>query len=396
MATVVTMPKLGLTMTEGTIEKWLKQEGDRVEKGEPLICILTEKISYEYESPSSGVLRKTLCGVNEVISVSEPIAIIAGAEEDISNLALLQVPAAHRKEEQPRDIMAGSIPSEERRILASPLAKKVAQEKGVDLSKIVGSGPGGRITQEDVLKAAQAAVEPTVPAEISAPEVIPVTGIRRTIGQRMTESKKNIPHFYLSVEVEMSKFMELRKRLSESIEKEKGVRVSVTDLLVKVVAHALQKQPLVNSTFDGQHIRLLKEINIGVAMAGKDGLIVPVIRRANECSISDISSRTKALNQRLQNGTLSLDDVTGGTFTLSNLGMYGIDFFTAIINPPQCVILAVGKVSKKPVAINDEVVVRPMMWMTLSVDHRILDGKQAAEFLGEIRSLVENPYLLLA
>jgi len=194
----------------------------------------------------------------------------------------------------------------------------------------------------------------------------------------------------------MSKFMELRKQLSESIEKEKGARFSVTDLLVKVVAQAVQKQPLVNSTFDGREIRLLKEINIGVAMAGKDGLIVPVIRRANECSIGEISSRTKELNQRLQDGTLSLDDVTGGTFTLSNLGMYGIDLFTAIINPPQCVILAVGKVSKKPAAVNDQVVVRPMMWMTLSVDHRILDGKQAAEFLGEIRNLIENPYLLLA
>jgi len=396
MATVVTMPKLGLSMTEGTVEKWLKQEGDRVEKGEPLVCILTEKISYEYESPSSGVLRKTLCGINEVISITEPIAIIAGAEEDISNLALSQSPASPMNEERPSDIRGGSVPSEEKRVLASPLAKKIALEKGVDLTKIIGTGPGGRITQEDVLKTAQAGGKPTVPGEISAPEVIPVSGIRRTIGQRMSESKKNIPHFYLSIEVDMSKFMELRKQLSESIEKEKGARFSVTDLLVKVVAQAIQKQPLVNSTFDGREIRLLKEINIGVAMAGKDGLIVPVIRRANECSIGEISSRTKELNQRLQNGTLSLDDVTGGTFTLSNLGMYGIDLFTAIINPPQCVILAVGKVSKRPVVVNDEVVVKPMMWMTLSVDHRILDGKQAAEFLGEIRGLVENPYLLLA
>ena len=396
MATVVTMPKLGLTMTEGTIEKWLKQEGDKVEKGEPLVCILTEKISYEYESPSSGVLRKTLRGVNEVISITEPIAIIAGAEEDISNLALSQTPAPQMKEERPPDIRAGSIPSEDKRVLASPLAKKIALEKGVDLTKIVGTGPGGRITQDDVLKAAQASGKPLVPVEISAPEVIPVSGIRRTIGQRMSESKKNIPHFYLSIEVDMTQFIELRKQLSESIEKEKGVRVSVTDLLVKVVAHALQKQPLVNSTFEGQNIKLCREINIGVAMAGKDGLIVPVIRRANECSIGEISSRTKDLNQRLQDGTLSLDDVTGGTFTLSNLGMYGIDLFTAIINPPQCVILAVGKVSNKPVAVNDQVVVKPMMWMTLSVDHRILDGKQAAEFLGEIRNLVENPHLLLA
>ena len=395
MATVVMMPKLGLTMTEGTIEKWLKQEGDRVEKGEPLVCILTEKISYEYESPFSGVLRKILGGVNEVVSITEPIAIIAGAEEDISNLALSQTPAPQMKEERLPEISAGSNPSEDKRVLASPLARRIAQEKGVDLSKIVGTGPGGRITQDDVLKAFQTKGKPSVPLEISAPEVIPVSGIRRTIGQRMSESKKNIPHFYLSIEVDMTKFIELRKQMSESIEKEKGVRVSVTDLLVKVVAHALQKQPLVNSTFEGQHIKLCREINIGVAMAGKDGLIVPVIRRANECSIGEISSRTKDLNQRLQDGTLSLDNVTGGTFTLSNLGMYGIDLFTAIINPPQCVILAVGKVSNKPVAMNDQVVIKPMMWMTLSVDHRILDGKQAAEFLGEIRSLVENPHLLL-
>jgi pyruvate dehydrogenase E2 component (dihydrolipoamide acetyltransferase) len=404
MATVVEMPKLGMSMTEGTIEKWLKQEGEKVEKGEPLVCILTEKISYEYESPASGVLRKILGAVNELIPITEPIAIIAGAEEDISGLALPQSAAAGTKEERPAEVKAEPAPREGKRVHASPLAKKIAQEKGIDLAKVAGTGPGGRITQEDVEKFAETGKKtPASPAAPIAPsetpgastETVPISGIRRTIGQRMSESKKNIPHFYLSVEVNVSRLMDLRKELLGYIEKEKGVRVSLTDLLVKVVAHALEDHPLVNSTLEGQQIRLYKEINVGVAMAGKDGLIVPVIRRANQCSIGDISSRAKELNQKLQEGALSLDDVSGGTFTLSNLGMYGIDLFTAIINPPQSAILAVGKVSDKPVAVDGQVVVRPMMWMTLSVDHRILDGKQAAEFLGEIKRLVENPQLLL-
>lgn len=396
MATVVLMPKLGLTMTEGTIVEWLKREGDKVEKGEPLVCILTEKVSYEYESPSSGILKKILRGVNEVVAVTEPIAVIAGAEENISDLELPRILAPEMKAERPLETKAEAISPQEKRGLASPLAKKIAQEKGVDLARIIGTGPGGRITKDDVLKFTKMGERHEPLVEIPSSEVIQVSPIRQTIGQRMSESKKNIPHYYLSVEVDMTQLVDFRKRILEYVEREKEVRVSLTDLFVKIVAHALKKHPWVNSTFEGRQIRLYKEINIGVAMAGKDGLLVPVVRRADECSVSEISLRTKKLNQKLLDGTLALDDVTGGTFTISNLGMYEIDLFTAIINPPQCAILAMGKVANKPVAADDKVVVKPMMWMTLSVDHRILDGKQAAEFLNEIKVFIGNPHLLIA
>jgi pyruvate dehydrogenase E2 component (dihydrolipoamide acetyltransferase) len=211
----------------------------------------------------------------------------------------------------------------------------------------------------------------------------------------MTESARTIPHISLSVEVDMSELQSFRSRILREIEKEKGIRVSVTELLVKIVSMGLRKHPVVNSTFEEQRIKVFKEINLGVAMAAGEGLIVPVVHKADERSVSEISSRVKELSQKAQAGNLSLEDVTGGTFTLTNLGMYGIDKFTAIINPPQCAILAVGKVSEKPAVEERRVVIKPMAWLTLSADHRILDGKQGAEFLSEVKRLVENPYLAL-
>lgn len=395
MATIVGMPRLGSNMTDGVIEKWFKKEGDWVEKGEPLVCILTEKVSYEYESPASGVLRKILRTIDEVVRVNEPIAIIGATGEALPDLGSIQPAEPEKGMEPPQDVRTGKIATEKGSFIASPLVKKMAQERGIDLANIVGTGPGGRITKEDVMKYGEKKGPPLSSPEIPFAEVIPVGGIRRTIGQRMSESTKNIPHFYLSIETDMTQLLELRGKLLERIEKEKGVRVSLTDLLVKIISRAMEKHPLVNSTFEDQQIKVYKEINIGVAMAGKDGLIVPVVHKANECSIGEISSRTKELNQKIQDGTLSLDDVTGGTFTLSNLGMYGVDQFTPIINPPQCAILAVGRVSNKPVIVDDKVAIRPMAWLTLSIDHRILDGVQGAEFLGEIKGLIENPHLLL-
>jgi len=394
MATVVVMPKLGPKMIEGAIEKWLKGEGDKVEKEEPLVSILVEKVSFEYGSPTAGVLRKIIRAADQVVSVNEPIAIIGTVEEDISNLDPGRLSAGEGRVQISAEKRPTSLPSEEKRIHASPLAKKIAAEKGVDLAHIVGTGPRGRITQEDVLKIIEEKGKRSVTAEVSPSEIIPVSGIRRTIGLHMSESKKNIPHFYLSIEVEMTNLLEARKQLLESIEKEKGMRVSLTDFLVKITANAIKKHMIVNSTFEEGQIRIYKEINVGVAMGGREGLIVPVVRRANERSIGEICLRTKELNKKVKDGTLSLDDVTGGTFTISNLGMYGIDVFTAIINPPQCAILTVGKVSHRPIAANNEVAVRPMIWMTLSVDHRVLDGKQAADFLGEIKRQVENPLVL--
>ncbi len=395
MATWVVMPRLGYTMTEGMIEKWFKKEGDLVEKDDLLVSIMTDKVSYEYQSPGSGILRKILHGDNEMVAVSAPIAILGTADEDITTLIPMGKEISQKIEAPQAEIESERSSPEREKIFASPVVKKMAQEHHLDLRTVAGTGPGGKIMKEDVLKVVEGKGGPPAPMGVLSYEIIPVVGIRKIMGERMGESKKNYPHFYLSLEVDMTHLLELRNEVLDRIEKERGIRVSLTDLLVKIVAHALMKHPWLNSTFETGHIKRFKEINISVAMAGKDGLIVPVVHGADRLSLGEISLRMKGLNQKVQNGALSLDDVTGGTFTLSNLGMFGIDQFTAIINPPQCAILALGRVTRKPAVIGEQIGIRPMAWTTLSADHRILDGKQGAEFLTEIKELVENPKLML-
>ena len=399
MATTVIMPKLGLTMTEGTIEKWLKQEGDRVQKGEPLVEIITEKINFQYESPASGVLRKILHHEGEVVPVTMPIAIIAEEGEAMEEFEEV------RREIPPEGPIPTAVqPQKERkespeRIFASPLAKKIAREKGIDLSSLKGSGPRGRIVQADVLRATEKGVVQQVvspqPAALPSGKLIPLKGIRKVIAKRMTESFQNVPHFYLSLEVDMSSFLKLLEELREEVEKRTRVKLTLTDLLVKAAATALREHPTINSRIEGEQIRLLEEINIGVAIALEDGLIVPVIRHADQNSLIEIALTLRDLTQRAREGKLSLEDVGGGTFTLSNMGMLGIDKFNPIINPPECSILGVGRTVEKPVAYDGEVKIKPMAWFNLSSDHRIVDGATAALFLNRIKKLIENPALLL-
>jgi pyruvate dehydrogenase E2 component (dihydrolipoamide acetyltransferase) len=395
MATTVIMPKLGLTMTEGTIEKWLKQEGDRVEKGELLVEIITEKINFQYEAPASGILRKIFHHEGEVVPVATPIAIIAEESEVIPEAEAIKPevlpevikPIAVQKEmEKPPE-----------RIFVSPIAKKIAHEKGIDLSSLKGSGPMGRIVKIDVLRAAERVVgketAPIAPSPYG--KTIPLKGIRRIIAKRMTESFQNIPHIYLSLEVDMTACLALREQLMEAIEKRVKVRLTLTDILVKVAASALKDHPIINSRIEGDQICLLEEINIGVAIALQDGLIVPVIRSADRKSLPEIAIALRDLTQKAREEKLSLEDVGGGTFTLSNMGMLGIDKFNAIINPPECSILGVGRTVEKPVVQGGEIKIRPMAWLSLSSDHRIVDGATAALFLNHIKKLLENPTLLL-
>jgi pyruvate dehydrogenase E2 component (dihydrolipoamide acetyltransferase) len=397
MATTVIMPKLGLTMTEGTIEKWLKQEGDRVEKGEPLVEIITEKINFQYESPASGILRKILHHEGEVVPVTTPIAIIAEEGEALPEFEAI-------KPEVPVEVHIPTPVTREmkeapKRIFASPIAKRIAQEKGIDLSSLKGSGPGGRIIKIDILKAAEKVmaeeVGPPPPLPKPMERFIPLKGIRKIIAKRMTESFQNIPHFYLSLEVDMTAIQDLRERLKEEVEKRAKVRLTLTDILVKVTATALKENPIINSRIEGDQIHLLEEINIGVAIALEDGLIVPVVHHADRKSLTEIASTIRDLTQRARDGKLSLEDVGGGTFTLSNMGMLGIDKFNPIINPPECSILGVGRTVEKPVAHEGEIKIRPMAWLNLSSDHRIVDGATAALFLNRIKKLLENPTLLL-
>jgi pyruvate dehydrogenase E2 component (dihydrolipoamide acetyltransferase) len=399
MATVVVMPKLGLTMTEGTVETWLKSEGERVEKGEPLLVIITEKVTYEYEAPASGILRVIIHQEGEVVPVATPIAVIAGGDEELPDIEALE-----REEVEvapmaaPAVQQAVSSPNKGERIFASPLARRIAREEGVDLTAIQGTGPGGRVVKEDVMRAIRDRAEapPAVAKEALPGRVIPMKGIRRIIAQRMSESTRTIPHFFLSVEADMTGALQLRERLLEEVEKKAGVRLSVTDILVKVAARALRDHPIINSRIEGEGIRLVEEINIGVAVAIEEGLIVPVVRAADGKTLTEIAVTIRDLAQKARNGKLSVDDVTGGTFTLSNLGMFGIDTFNAIINPPECSILGVGRTVEKPVVEKGEVTIKPIAWLTLSADHRIVDGASASQFLQRLRELLENPYFLLS
>ncbi|MDP2840072.1 MAG: dihydrolipoamide acetyltransferase family protein [Syntrophales bacterium] len=398
MATTVIMPKLGLTMKEGTIEKWLKQEGDRVEKGEPLVEIITEKLNFQYESPASGILRKILHPEGKVVPVTTPIAIIAEEGEALPEFEATQSEAPI---EAPMPAAAARKEKKEHRerIFASPVARKIAQEKGIDLSLLIGSGPGGRIIQTDVLKAVERVqtegARPSVPAQKPADKLIPLKGIRKIIARRMTESFRDTPHFYLSVEVDMSAVQDLKERVKDEVERRAKVRLTLTDILVKVVASALKEHPIINSRIEGDQIRLLEEINVGVAIALEDGLIVPVVHRADQKSLAEIASVIRNLTRRARRGKLTLDDVGGGTFTLSNMGMLGIDKINPIINPPECSILGVGRTIEKPVARGGEIKIKPMAWLSLSSDHRIVDGAAAGLFLNHIQKIIENPAFLL-
>jgi len=393
------MPKLGLTMKEGTIEKWLKQEGDRVEKGEPLVEIITEKLNFQYESPASGILRKILYPAGKVVSVTTPIAIIAEEGEALPEIEAGKPAAASQEVAAPAAAAQGERKQPGERIFASPVARKTAQEKGIDLSLVKGSGPEGRITQADVVKAAERiqaeGVKPSAQTQKSEDTIIPLKGIRKIIAQRMTDSFQNTPHFYLSVEVDMSAVQDLKEKVKDEIEKRAKVKLTVTDILVKIAASALKEHPIMNSRFEGDQIRLLGEINVGVAIALADGLIVPVVRNADQKSLTEIASAIRTITKRARRGKLSLEDVGGGTFTLSNMGMLGIDKINPIINPPECAILGVGRTIEKPVVRGGEIKIKPMAWFTLSSDHRIVDGAAAGAFLSRIQKIIENPAYLL-
>jgi pyruvate dehydrogenase E2 component (dihydrolipoamide acetyltransferase) len=386
-------------MTEGTVETWLKSEGEWVEKGEPLLVIMTEKVTYEYEAPASGILRVIIHREGEVVPVATPIAVIAGADEELPDIEALEKEEVEVVEiAAPAVQQAVSTPTKGERIFASPLARRIAREEGVDLTVIQGSGPGGRIVKEDVMRAIQGRAEapPAVAKEVTPGRVIPMKGIRRVIAQRMSESTKTIPHFFLSVEADMTGTLQLREKLLEEVERKAGVRLSITDILVKVAARALREYPIINSRIEGEGIRLVEEINIGVAVAIEDGLIVPVVRATEGKSITEIAVTIRDLTQKARDGKLSVDEVTGGTFTLSNLGMFGIDTFNAIINPPECSILGVGRTAEKPVVEKGEVAIKPIAWLTLSSDHRIVDGATASQFLQRVKELIESPYFLLS
>lgn len=377
MAVKVIMPKLGMAMTEGTVVKWLKPDGARVEKGERIAVVMSKKITYEVEAPASGILRHA-AAEKEVKAVGEVIGYIAEPGEVIPELE--KVPAAPPVTEAP-------APSA-KEILATPAAKRLAKEHGVDLSQVTGTGPGGRITEKDVMAFIEARKAPPPPPRPPA-KVIPFIGMRQAIAERMTQSLQTMAQVTITTEIDATELVRMREQLKGEFD------LTYTDLVVKAAAIALKKHPLLNSTLIGEEIHLLDEIHIGVAVALESGLIVPVVRDADKKSLKEIAAETRRLAEGARAGTLTVDEVTGSTFTVTNLGMYGVDTFTPIINPPEVAILGVGRIVEKPACCQGQIVPRAMMYLSLTFDHRIVDGAPAAEFLRTVKELLEKPYRLL-
>lgn len=366
LVTKVLMPRLSLTMKEGTVVHWFKKEGETVNKGEPLVEVVTEKVTYDVEAPESGVLRKILVLEGVDVPVAETLGVITATDEQFKEEIIAEKPAKETEIEE--------------RALASPAAKRLAKEYGIDITQVKGSGPEGRIVEEDVKKFAEE-------TKVTGPRVrefIPLTGIRKTAAERVTLSAKTAPHSTVTMEADMTNATRLHEEK----------QVSYTDILVKAVAKALAEHSIVNSSLDGEQIKIFEDVNIGVAVATEKGLVVPVIRNADKKGLEEISSTLNDLIEKAKTGKLSKEELSGGTFTITNLGMFGVEIFTPIINPPETAILGVGKIVEKPVIVNKEIAVKSMMYLSLSYDHRVIDGAPAAQFLQKMKQYLENPNLL--
>ncbi|MEE9182700.1 MAG: dihydrolipoamide acetyltransferase family protein [candidate division NC10 bacterium] len=410
MVSEVVMPKMGYDMTEGTIVRWRKQEGDEVKHGEVIAEIETTKVTVEVEAYGSGVLRKIVVLEGQTVPVGEVIAIIAGRDEPIPGVEEKAPPAVKgvpRPESKPADVAVGGKREAAARIAASPLARQIAREQGVDLKLIRGTGPGGRIVKEDVeafltkrpVEVPRPAPVPAAAAAAAAPHEVPheergLSRIRQTIARRMAESKRVAPHFYVTSDIDMTEAIKLRQGMNALLEER--AKISVTDMLVKAAAKTLLEFPEANASFAEEKIRVYHRINIGVAVALDEGLVTPVIPDCDKKPLSQIAQEAKELVQRARTGRLRPEDFTPGTFTISNLGMFDVEEFVAIINPPEAAILAVGSVTARPAVVDGEVKVADRMKVTLSADHRVLDGAVAARFLQRFKLFLEQPLHLVS
>ena len=450
MAVELRMLQMDQTMTKGKIGKWLVKEGDTVTQGQPLLEIETDKVVHEQESPADGVVAQLLAEEGNNVPVNALLAIIAAPGEEVERVEvdamseqqasdapqqrattptistqtepqrttqtkaspaaqqlagklaidLTQVKASgpggrvlesdiHRYIETREPITTGSM-----RLKASPLARRLAKEFGLDLTSIAGSGPDGRIVRDDVLQASTEVPAQVFRTEPAASEVVELSGIRQIIAERMTMSVQTNASVTLHTEVDATILVELRELFGEKLQ-EQGVKLTYTDLIVKIIANALREHPRLNATLTDEGIHMLGDINIGVAVALEDGLVVPVVRNADKIGLASISEQIKNLAEKARNNQLTPSELQGGTFTLTNLGNFGVDAFTPIINPPECAILGVGRIFKKPVVHNDAIAIRSMLTLSLTFDHRVVDGAPAAQFLQTVSQYIQNPYLLL-
>ena len=469
MATEITMPQQSDTMTEGTVVKWRKKEGERVKEGEVVAEIETDKAVMEMEAFEAGTLAAIVVPEGQKAAVGQAIAVLATGKENpadvkkqyarragaggstpakpasatsrtdaasptpqpilapakqAGSVATLEEASAGEIHE-PADVGHGATRSpaiavppvphgdgngDSERIFASPLARRIAADKGIDLHRLRGTGPEGRIVQRDVLEfagqgptqAAQVAAAPSAlgppdrrPSTVSGQtEVIPLTKIRAAIAAALQRSKQQIPHYYETIDIDVEELSRLRSRINEQL-KEQNVKLSLADFIAKAVCVALLRHPAVNSTFDGTNITRHGDVHLGIAVAIPDGLIVPVLKHADKLGLRELRERSAGIIDRARAGKQKQDEVSGGTFTISSLGTYGIREFAAIINPPQVAILAIGAAEKRAVVCDDQIVVRTMMSVTLSADHRVVDGAVAAEFLRTLKTLLEEPGMML-
>ena len=455
MAIEVVLPALGLTVEKGKILKWIKKEGETVAKGDSLYEVEADKVTTEVESPASGVLKKILIPEGVEVPILTVVAVITDEKEKLPEKYLTMVTAKPEKKEEselPRiqepSVIVTSVPTE---VKAPPAARKMAKDRGVDLLSIRGSGPGGtilvkdvesflrrggqagarvlstptarklaeregialasvrgtgvsgRVMKADVMEIRSALQSPAPKPKVSEArvaqvskyrlgQIIPMNSIRKVIAKRMVQSKFTAPHIYFFNDVDMEKLLTLREEILAEFEENEGIRISINDFLIKAVALTLREYPVLNSMVSGEEFRIFPEINVGLAVAMEDGLIVPAVPRADQLGLGEIARCRADMVDRARQAKLTIEEMERGTFTISSLAQFDITFFTAILNPPQSGILTVGKVEEKPVVRNGQVIIRRMMKEGLSVDHRIIDGAVAAQFLQSLKKKLENPY----
>ena len=432
MATELAMPQMGYDMSEGTVVRWLKSEGAKVELGEAIAEIETDKAVVEFESYAAGVLHHILVTEGTTVPVGQVIAVVGdedeapvrppapepapGAEAE-PVAASTAIPLAAQADPTPADIIDAPQTAEADRMFATPAARKIAQEQGIELAEVPGTGPGGRIVKQDVLEhwergtgtpavaAAQVAPPPEAGGTAAAPpaavppgfatnELEPHSRMRQQIARVTVRSKSEKPHYYVATDIDMTRAMAFRRDINEALA-EDGARVTVNDLIIRACIAALKKYPKFNAYYQDDGIQMNDAINVGLAVATEEGLIVPAILDCGDKSLTALAAASKDLADRASQGTLSSQEYSGGTFAISNLGMFGVDSFVAIIQPPQTAVLAAGTVRQQPVVRDDQVVIAEVMTATLSADHRIVDGAEGAQFINEVKRLLESPLAML-
>jgi pyruvate dehydrogenase E2 component (dihydrolipoamide acetyltransferase) len=410
----VAMPKLGLTMQEGKVVTWYKKEGERVERGEPLLAVETEKITNDIESPASGILKEIVAPVDTVVPVTETVGLIEEGvggerkEEDTIQVSKQTIEEAKDESKPSREgtKAAGAQIAKER---VSPLALKLAEDHNIDLSGIEGTGLGGMITKNDVLKAVESKAQaPSVQVpseqapseqvlseqslfEMGVSETVEMSLTRRKTAERLSQMHKETPHVTITTPIDMTNSVSLRDKLKDTVEKKTGKKLTFTHLFARAVSMALKEFGDINSRLADDKIIKLREINLGIAVDVEEGLLVPVVKGAGEMNLEELAEKISELMDRAKNRELALDDITGGTFTISNLGILDIDVFTPLINPPECAILGIGKMFKRAWVVDDRIEPRQIATFSLTFDHRIIDGAYAARFLQKVKEILERP-----